>query len=60
MGQISYFASFFNDFDAIITPSAPGEAPLFSAGKHGQSDFFYCLDIMWATLFEHACSHVGK
>ena len=36
---ISYFGSFFNDFDAIITPSAPGEAPLFSAGNTGNPIF---------------------
>jgi Asp-tRNA(Asn)/Glu-tRNA(Gln) amidotransferase A subunit family amidase len=36
---VSYFASFFNDFDAIITPSAPGEAPLFSAGSTGNPIF---------------------
>jgi Asp-tRNA(Asn)/Glu-tRNA(Gln) amidotransferase A subunit family amidase len=38
-GAISYFASFFDDFDAIITPSAPGEAPLFSAGSTGNPVF---------------------
>ena len=38
-GAISYFGSFFNDFDAIITPSAPGEAPLFSAGNTGNPIF---------------------
>ena len=38
-GAISYFASFFNDFDAIITPSAPGAAPLFSAGSTGNPIF---------------------
>ena len=38
-GAISYFDSFFNDFDAIITPSAPGEAPLFSAGNTGDPIF---------------------
>jgi len=38
-GAISYFGSFFNDFDAIITPSAPGEAPLFSAGSTGNPIF---------------------
>ena len=38
-GAISYFDSFFNDFDAIITPSAPGEAPLFSEGSTGNPIF---------------------
>ena len=38
-GAISYFDSLFNDFDAIITPSAPGEAPLFSAGSTGNPIF---------------------
>jgi Asp-tRNA(Asn)/Glu-tRNA(Gln) amidotransferase A subunit family amidase len=38
-GAISYFGSFFNDFDAIITPSAPGEAPLFSEGSTGNPIF---------------------
>ena len=38
-GAVSYFGSFFNDFDAIITPSAPGEAPLFSAGNTGNPIF---------------------
>jgi Asp-tRNA(Asn)/Glu-tRNA(Gln) amidotransferase A subunit family amidase len=38
-GAISYFGSFFNDFDAIITPSAPSEAPLFSAGNTGNPVF---------------------
>ena len=38
-GAVSYFTSFFNDFDAIVTPSAPGEAPLFSAGSTGNPIF---------------------
>ena len=38
-GAVSYFAGIFNDFDAIITPSAPGEAPLFSAGSTGNPIF---------------------
>ena len=38
-GAVSYFASFFNDFDAIITPAAPGEAPLFSVGSTGNPIF---------------------
>jgi Asp-tRNA(Asn)/Glu-tRNA(Gln) amidotransferase A subunit family amidase len=38
-GAISYFGSLFNDFDAIITPSAPGEAPLFSEGSTGNPIF---------------------
>ena len=38
-GAVSYFSSFFNDFDAIVTPSAPGEAPLFSAGSTGNPIF---------------------
>ena len=29
---IAYFHSFFHDFDAILTPSAPGSAPLFEDG----------------------------
>jgi Asp-tRNA(Asn)/Glu-tRNA(Gln) amidotransferase A subunit family amidase len=36
---VSYFASLFKDFDAIISPSAPGEAPLFSAGSTGNPIF---------------------
>ena len=38
-GAVSYFATFFNDFDAIITPSAPGEAPLFNLGSTGNPIF---------------------
>ena len=38
-GAVSYFSSFFTDFDAIVTPSAPGEAPLFSAGSTGNPIF---------------------
>ena len=38
-GAVSYFATFFNDFDAIITPSAPGEAPLFGLGSTGNPIF---------------------
>ena len=29
---IAYFHSFFRDFDAILTPAAPGPAPLFVEG----------------------------
>ena len=29
---IAYFTSFFRDFDAILTPAAPGPAPLFEEG----------------------------
>ena len=47
---ISYVGSFFNDFDAIITPSAPGEAPLFSAGNTGNPIF----STVW-TLCELPC-----
>lgn len=36
-----WFAAHFNDFDAIIAPSATGEAPLLSAGHTG--DAVYCL-----------------
>ena len=36
---VSYFTSLFNEFDAIITPSASGEAPLFSAGSTGNPIF---------------------
>ena len=39
MGQFLILVHFFNDFDAIITPSAPGEAPLFSAGNTGNPIF---------------------
>jgi Asp-tRNA(Asn)/Glu-tRNA(Gln) amidotransferase A subunit family amidase len=38
-GAINYFSSFFNDFDAIIAPAAPGEAPLFSEGITGNPIF---------------------
>jgi Asp-tRNA(Asn)/Glu-tRNA(Gln) amidotransferase A subunit family amidase len=38
-GAINYFVSFFNDFDAILTPAAPGEAPLFSEGITGDPIF---------------------
>jgi Asp-tRNA(Asn)/Glu-tRNA(Gln) amidotransferase A subunit family amidase len=38
-GAVAYFASFFNDFDAIITPSAPGEPPLLSVGSTGNPIF---------------------
>ena len=30
MAAINYFASFFDNFDAVLTPAALGEAPLFS------------------------------
>ena len=36
---ISYFAMFFDDFDTILTPAAPGEAPLFSEGITGDPTF---------------------
>ncbi|MDP5218921.1 amidase [Ruegeria sp. 2205SS24-7] len=36
-----FFAEYFNDFDAIMAPSATGEAPLLSAGHTGDSVF--CL-----------------
>jgi Asp-tRNA(Asn)/Glu-tRNA(Gln) amidotransferase A subunit family amidase len=39
LGAVSYFSSFFNDFDAIIAPAAPGEAPLFSEGITGNPIF---------------------
>ena len=29
---IAYFSTFFRDYDAILTPSAPGPAPLFEEG----------------------------
>ena len=32
---ISYFQNFFGEFDAIIAPSALGEAPLLSEGNTG-------------------------
>jgi Asp-tRNA(Asn)/Glu-tRNA(Gln) amidotransferase A subunit family amidase len=38
-GAINYFSSFFNDFDAIITPAAAGEAPLYSEGITGNPIF---------------------
>lgn len=34
-----WFESFFHDFDAVIAPSAAGEAPLFSAGGTGDPVF---------------------
>lgn len=35
-----FFANFFNDFDAILGPSASGEAPMISLGTTG--DAIYC------------------
>ena len=35
----SFFQSFFEDFDAILSPSASGEAPLFSEGHTGDPIF---------------------
>lgn len=34
-GAEEFFATFFNDYDAILCPSALGEAPLMSAGTTG-------------------------
>ena len=34
-----FFAGFFNDFDAIVAPSAAGEAPQISAGHTGDAIF---------------------
>ncbi len=36
---IAFFADFFNDFDAILAPSATGEAPLLSTGSTGDPIF---------------------
>lgn len=36
----TFFADFFNDFDAILAPSAIGQAPLISAG--GTGDPIFC------------------
>ncbi|MEP3045853.1 MAG: amidase [Roseibium sp.] len=36
----SFFEDYFNDFDAIMSPSASGEAPLLSLGTTG--DAIYC------------------
>ncbi len=33
----AYFAAFFNDYDAILCPSSPGEAPLLSEGTTGDA-----------------------
>ena len=35
MAAINYFASFFDNFDAVLTPAALGEAPLFSDSVTG-------------------------
>lgn len=35
----SFFDNFFEDFDAILSPSASGEAPLFSEGHTGNPVF---------------------
>ncbi|MFT4962052.1 MAG: Asp-tRNA(Asn)/Glu-tRNA(Gln) amidotransferase A subunit family amidase [Paracoccaceae bacterium] len=35
----TFFADFFNDFDAILAPSATGQAPLISAGGTGNPIF---------------------
>jgi len=37
----AFFAEHFNDFDAILSPSATGEAPLVSEGTTGDASF--CL-----------------
>ncbi|MEL7013997.1 MAG: amidase [Pseudomonadota bacterium] len=37
----AFFAEHFNDFDAILSPSATGEAPLISEGTTGDASF--CL-----------------
>ena len=36
---IAYFQKFLIDFDAIITPAAPGEAPLFVENSNGNPIF---------------------
>lgn len=36
---IEYFDEFFNDYDAVLAPSAPGEAPLISDGGTGDPVF---------------------
>jgi len=36
----TFFATHFNDFDAILSPAASGQAPLLSAGHTGDS--IYC------------------
>lgn len=41
----AYFEEFFHDFDAVIAPSAAGEAPLVSAG--GTGDPIFCS--VWTT-----------
>ncbi|MGV6803579.1 MAG: amidase [Ruegeria sp.] len=37
----TFFASFFNDYDAVIAPAATGQAPMLSSGHTGDS--VYCL-----------------
>tara|TARA_B100000900_G_scaffold408109_1_gene421863 strand:+ start:216 stop:803 length:588 start_codon:yes stop_codon:yes gene_type:complete len=39
MSVESFFQSFFEDFDAILSPSASGEAPLFNEGHTGNPIF---------------------
>lgn len=45
-----YFVSFFNDFDAVLSPPATGQAPLKTSG--GTGDPIFCT--IW-TLCGHAC-----
>jgi len=56
-GAKAYFSNFFNDYDAIITPSALGEAPLLSEGTTGDPVCSLvwtfaglpCLSLPWLT-----------
>ena len=50
----SFFASHFNDFDAILSPSAAGEALPLSDGNTGDAVFLFDLDTCRLTLSDLA------
>lgn len=49
-GAETYFAEFFNDYDAVLTPSAAGEAPLRSPDRPGTGDPIFCTIWTFAGL----------
>lgn len=49
-GAETYFAEFFNDYDAVLTPSAAGEAPLRSPDSPSTGDPIFCTIWTFAGL----------
>jgi len=49
-GAEKFFAEFFMDYDAVITPSAAGEAPLVSPEAPGTGDPIFCTIWTFAGL----------